>query len=1421
MINGQYAYFGSNRNRAFIDLTEINLLGSWDAASAYAATRSDAVYYSNGTYLCLIDNSNFAPTTPVASTRALTWSPLALLSANSAPIPIVSAINIGGNTDGTTADATGSVFLIGGDNVTLSQQSNTISFIAGGGTGGGGGAAISAGTQSQNTGTVIFSNSNGVSFGLSSDGKLTASVQTNYQSPGAYLTTAMQSNASTISNINISAGTLSNNLSALTFSNSNGISFGLDTNSVITATVATNYQSAGAYLTTAMLSNAATISNINISAGSTSSNLSAFTFANSNSVTFGLGTGTAAGIITASISAGTGGGGAAISAGTNSQNTGTVSFVDSNGVSFGLDTNGSLTATVVTNYQTPGAYLTTAMLSNAATISNIKVSAGASSSNVSAITFSNGSGVTFGYDGTNITASVKTDYQTSGAYLTTAMLSNAATISNIKISGGTLSNNLSALTFGDSNGVSWGLNTNSVITATVQTNYLTTAMLSNAATISNIKVSAGASSSNVSAITFSNGSGVTWGYDGTNITASVATSYLTTAMLSNAATISNIKVSAGASSSNVSAITFSNGSGVTWGYDGTNITASVATSYLTTAMLSNAATISNIKVSAGASSSNVSAITFSNGSGVTWGYDGTNITASVATSYLTTAALSQNTSNYAGINSAITGGSLTVNTSGISINLPAYLTTAALSSQTLQFTLGGNTATTNSSQIANGGFILAGGNNLTIQQNNNTISLSVGNYITTADLSQNSSKYAGLNSAITGGSLTVNTSGISINLPAYLTTAALSQNTSNYAGVNSAITGGSLTVNTSGVSINLPAYLTTAAQSSQTLQFTLGGNTATTNSSQIANGGFILAGGNNVTIQQNNNSISFSVGNYITTADLSQNSSKYAGLNSAITGGSLTVNTSGISINLPAYLTTAALSQNTSNYAGINSAITGGSLTVNTSGVSINLPAYLTTAMLSNAATISNIKISAGASSSNVSAITFSNGSGVSFGYDGTNITASVAAGGNINLSAGSTSTNATAFTFNNSNGVSFGLGTGTAAGVITASAAGGGTTNQTGPNISAGTDSLFTGGTVTFGNAFGISHVTSNGSVVASNALLSAWSLAGNNTAGTNNSAQGSALYLSAGAGLTLSGSSNTIVISSPVCGWLEPNPMTNTATLAKVAGSFYFAPFIVPEVMSGGRINLLVINTSTASLFRDVTMASYVSSSTGGLGQSYTFSKVLALYSQGAGANSTALLSFWSNSFSWAWSKSVSVSSSNVSQFNITVAHSISYIADIGSDGAYTKSQFTSSNSTAIANSSTASNWGDSIAVSIRNMLSTSVIFPVGLNTTIAPGAYWLAGAFSSTRASATTANWAGGSALDFSQSGVLGISRLVLESAWRNWGSTATAARSHLMPYGVYTGAANLAPPATVNLSSDLSSLGSAWIKYFNFQYRGLTN
>jgi hypothetical protein len=102
--------------------------------------------------------------------------------------------------------------------------------------------------------------------------------------------------------------------------------------------------------------------------------------------------------------------------------------------------------------------------------------------------------------------------------------------------------------------------------------------------------------------------------------------------------------------------------------------------------------------------------------------------------------------------------------------------------------------------------------------NTSGLSLGVPAYLTTADLSQNSSKYAGLGvtTATTAGTVvvgTLNTSGLSLGVPAYLTTADLSQNSSNYAGTGftTATTAGTAVVgtfNTLGLNLGIPAYIT-------------------------------------------------------------------------------------------------------------------------------------------------------------------------------------------------------------------------------------------------------------------------------------------------------------------------------------------------------------------------------------------------------------------------------------------------------------------------------------------------------------------------------------------------------------------------------------------------------------------------------------
>lgn len=127
------------------------------------------------------------------------------------------------------------MYLAGGNNVTLSQNANSVTIS---------GPNTVAQTQ------FVLSNSNGISFGTNGS-TVTATVRTDYQSAGAYLTTAMQSDTPIVQSINGSSGTFSLNTgSSLSSSRvGNAITFGLASN------VTTALQSAGAYLTTARASN--------------------------------------------------------------------------------------------------------------------------------------------------------------------------------------------------------------------------------------------------------------------------------------------------------------------------------------------------------------------------------------------------------------------------------------------------------------------------------------------------------------------------------------------------------------------------------------------------------------------------------------------------------------------------------------------------------------------------------------------------------------------------------------------------------------------------------------------------------------------------------------------------------------------------------------------------------------------------------------------------------------------------------------------------------------------------------------------------------------------------------------------------------------------------------------------------------------
>ncbi len=288
-----------------------------------------------------------------------------------------------GNTAGTTGTVLGPVVLAGASGVTLSQSTQgplaTITIIASAENG----VAIGAGTSTQLTGTVVFSNSNNLTFGLSA-GTLTASA-----AAGAAL----------------SAGTQSANSGTVVFSNSNGVTFGLSNSSLLTASVSRGpVVSAGTQLAstgTVVFSNSNGISfglsNSSVLTGShnavselaigdaatgtqVNQGIARLQFNTGNNMVFGKAVAGNTFVVTAQALA------VAASAGTQLATSGTVVFSNSNGVSFGLSNSSVLTASVQA--------------------SAVALAAGTQTATSGTVALSNSNGFTFGMSGSNqITAS--------------------------------------------------------------------------------------------------------------------------------------------------------------------------------------------------------------------------------------------------------------------------------------------------------------------------------------------------------------------------------------------------------------------------------------------------------------------------------------------------------------------------------------------------------------------------------------------------------------------------------------------------------------------------------------------------------------------------------------------------------------------------------------------------------------------------------------------------------------------------------------------------------------------------------------------------------------------------------------------------------------------------------------------------------
>lgn len=473
--------------------------------------------------------------------------------------------------------------------------------------------------------------------------------------------------------------------------------------------------------------------------------------------------------------------------------------------------------------------------------------------------------------------------------------------------------------------------------------------------------------------------------------------------------------------------------------------------------------------------------------------------------------------NVAGVPALISSGTLTL-AGGQNVTLSQVGNAISMSAGGgVDVTVGGNVAGA-PVLVSSGTLFLAGGNNVTLSQNGQSVTISGGQ--------------SGVDITLGG-----NTAGV---------LALVSTGTLFLAG------GPNVTVSQNGNSVSI------AGAAAGGIAATLGGNTAGV-LALVSSGTLFLAGGNNVTLSQNGQSITISA-NTAAAAVLTVS----AGTTSGAFGGVTFSNSNNVSFGLNNGTITASASQSVQTQAsgaiaGTSTGATNISVTLNSLGIAISGP------------TETGIGLSAAGQNVSAGVVTFSNSNNVSFGMAGSVVTASVTVAlsstGAI-YNAGNTTGQSSSSTFALSS-LNFSF-----AGLLS-----GGWSNSTlvisAPNTTGITQSLYATGNTTqsssgtcsigsllFNGANGVSVGISNGSIVISGATGGGGggggidvSLSGN-TAGALALISSGTMILAGGPNITLSQNGQSVSISGSGGAAIGMSTMGNTAgtTHTFSAGTYVF---------------------------------------------------------------------------------------------------------------------------------------------------------------------------------------------------------------------------------------------------------------------------
>ena len=378
-----------------------------------------------------------------------------------------------------------------------------------------------------------------------------------------------------------------------------------------------------------------------------------------------------------------------------------------------------------------------------------------------------------------------------------------------------------------------------------------------------------------------------------------------------------------------------------------------------------------------------------------------------------------------------------------------------------------------------------------------------------------------------------------------------------------------------------------------------------------------------------------------------------------------------------------------------------------------------------------------------------------------TNQQLSLYAVSNTTLSTSSTG-NASAFSFEGAGGVSVGVSNGS---VVISGGAGANTMSAYAvSNTTQSTSGTIGFSSVSFGGAGAASVGITNGSIVVSAPVES---------------------YLIAGANISLSSNSNSITIAdllTQTFSQYEPWQFgANSSASSLGQSSLYLQHFNVDDALQVCRYNRL-----GSVSFYSSNLAGNTNTTGTTRGNTWNYNETIGLYTRGTGANSTALYSYMSQTWSWGVTERVSfATTANATNMSIGASYSLGFVSQIDTNGGSTSGTF----STALSTSSL----GTSVSIALNAFSNASAVVAINVpfgSTLLSAGDYWLAilgaSAATSTGTAATQASF----------------SNIVLtnyNSGLKQLGQTATGTAITLVPgNGAFT-AQTASPPSSIPIVS----------------------